>query len=305
MQKTTIVDQYGAPLSDAPQLVVAYKSGDGTIDTSSVQPLSEWNRGPRNLDLVTQAHGYALLNILTYELGMVDVDPEGLLRHKIVATLDPHVATMRVLGKIAEAVVVQECNESILANRKWGMVARRGNALHWTLDQFQAIGTGLASTQRDHPTKYNPTDTQRDVLWVRKSNAKHELLEVVRGGNSGNIAGLQIKVSQDGFKYIYRSDVARGKYEVPLVYFDLSNDYYRLANAIYNEERDVRIGVDLVRGRDISPECHDLLESYYWVVLNLVSGKLSLNNLIKDELLFDAFKKDVQEQNLSKKIVVL
>jgi hypothetical protein len=58
--------------------VVAYKNNDGAIDTLIVQPLSDWNCGPRNVNLVTQAHGYALLNILTHVLGLVDVDMQGL-----------------------------------------------------------------------------------------------------------------------------------------------------------------------------------------------------------------------------------
>ncbi|EGR4466867.1 hypothetical protein DDN65_17310, partial [Vibrio cholerae] len=93
-----------------------------------------------------------------------------------------------------------------------------------------------------------------------------------------------------------------GKYEVPLVYFDLSNDYYRLANAIYAEEHDVQIGVDFVRGRDISTYIHELLLSYYSVIYDLVIGKMTIDQIIKDELLFDVFKKEVQEQS-GKKII--
>ncbi len=116
---------------------------------------------------------------------------------------------------------------------------------------------------------------------------------------------MAVKVSHDGFKYIYRSDVATRRYEVPLVYFDLGNDFQKLANQIYSERLDVAIGTDFVRGHSISPECHDLLVSYYWLVLDLVAGRMSLDHLVKDDLLFDAFKKDVQEQNLGKSIIVL
>lgn len=120
-----------------------------------------------------------------------------------------------------------------------------------------------------------------------------ELIEKRQVGASAGVpAGLQIKVSQDGFRYIYRSDIRRGRYEIPLVYFDLANDYYKLTNAIYQEERDnVRIGVDILRGRDVSPEIHEWLQSYYDVVYNLVTGRLTLDALIRDELLLDAFKR--------------
>lgn len=184
------------------------------------------------------------------------------------------------------------------------MIARKGNIPHRALDDFKAIGTGLNSTQRAYANKYNPTNPQRDVIWIHKENAVHELLQIARGSNAGVSAGLQVKVSHDGFKYLYKSDVATRRYEVPLIYFDLSNDFHKLANEIYSERLDVIIGIDFVRGHSVSPECHDLLVSYYWLVLELVTGKMTLDNLVQDELLFDAFKKEVQEQNLGKRIIV-
>lgn len=306
MQKTTsLVDQFGNPLCSGLQLVVAVQDSNGNIDQSSVQPLNGWNTGPRNGSLVARAHGYELLNILTEELGLVAIDDAGLLRFNVVMTLDPHVAVMRVLGRIAEAVVVRACNADDVANRRWGMIARKGNRPHRALDDFKAIGTGLNSTQRSYANKYNPTNPQRDVIWIHKDNAAHELLQIVHGSNAGVSAGLQVKVSHDGYKYLYKSDVATRRYEVPLVYFDLGNDFQKLANQIYAEGLDVVIGTDFVRGHSISPECHDLLVSYYWLVLDLVTGKMSLDFLVKDELLFDAFKKDVQEQSFGKSIIVV
>lgn len=306
MQKTTsLVDQFGNPLQTGAQLVVAVQDANGNIDQSSVQPLNGWNTGPRSGSLVARAHGYELLDILTNELGLVDIDDAGLLRFSVIMTLDPHVAAMRVLGRIAEAIIVRECNSDDFSNRRWGMIARKGNRPHRALDEFKAIGTGLGSTQRIYASKYNPTNPHRDVIWIHKDNAAHELLQIVHGSNAGVSAGLQVKVSHDGFKYLYRSDVATRRYEVPLVYFDLGNDFQKLANQIYAERLDVAIGTDFVRGHSISPECHDLLVSYYWLVLELVAGRMSLDHLVKDDLLFDAFKKDVQEQNLGKSIIVV
>lgn len=80
------------------------------------------------------------------------------------------------------------------------------------------------------------------------------------------------------------------------MYFDLSNDYYKLTNAIYDQEFNVGIGTDIVRGRDISISIHELLLSYYSVIHDLVMGKMTIDQIIKDELLFDVFKKEVQEQ---------
>ncbi|WP_447314941.1 hypothetical protein [Klebsiella michiganensis] len=296
MQKTTIVDQFGAPLYRKPQLVIASLNNDGSIDLSNIQPLNDWNFGIRNSGLVAHAHGYDLMTILSEELGLVDVNDEGFLYAKIIVTSDPNVSVMRLLGKIAEAMVVKECNESVVANRLWGMYARKGKIPHKSLDSFRAIGTGLNSTQRLYPTKYNPTDPQRDVIWINKENEKEELLQITNSSNCAIIAGIQLKVSTDGFRYIFKSDIARGKYEVPLVYFDLSNDYYKLTNAIYDQEFNVGIGTDIVRGRDISISIHELLLSYYSVIHDLVMGKMTIDQIIKDELLFDVFKKEVQEQ---------
>lgn len=302
MQKTTIVDQFGAPIFRKPQLIIASLNQDGSIDTTNLQPLDQWIFGQRSSNLVAHAHGYDLMSILTKELGLIDVNEEGFLYAKIIITPDPNVSVMRLLGKIAEAMVIEECLNNIEANRRWGMYARKGRRPHRSLDNFRAIGTGLNSTQRLYPTKYNASDPQRDVIWVNKGNEKEELLQITNNTNCANSAGIQLKVSMDGFKYIYRRDIARGKYEVPLVYFDLSNDYYRLTNAIYSEEVDVEIGADIIRGRDISISIHELLLSYYSVIYDLVTGKMTIDQIIRDKLLFDAFKKEVQEQS-GKKII--
>ena len=148
-----------------------------------------------------------------------------------------------------------------------------------------------------YPTKYNPSDTQRDVIWINKEHEKEELKQMTKNTNSAITAGIQLKVSMNGFKYIFRSDVARGRYEVPLVYFDLSNDYYQLTNVIYAEEHDVKIGIDIIRGRDISMDIHEQIVSYYSVIYDLVVGNMTIDQIIKDELLFDVFKKEVQEQS--------
>jgi hypothetical protein len=303
MQKTTLIDRFGNPFTSQTQLVVVAKLPNGSY--AEEQDLSSWQNGQRNTNLVAHAHGYDLLDILTNELGLVDVDSSGLLQLRVLVTADPHVSVMRVLGKIAEAVIVQECNRSISSNRKWGMVARKGRRPHQALDDFKAIGTGLNSTNRHYPQKYNATNPQRDIICIHKENTTQELLQLVRGNNSGISAGIQVKVSHDGLTYLYQSDIVTRRYEVPLVYFDLGNDFHNLANRIYAAKLDVAIGTDFVRGHTISPEIHELLVSYYWLVYDLVAGKMTIDQLVKDELLFDAFKKDVQEQQLHKQIIVL
>lgn len=75
-------------------------NNDGSIDPSNYQLLDDWNSGIRNTDLVTLVYGYDLMNILSNELGLVDVNDEGFLRSNIVITPDPNVSAMRLLGKL-------------------------------------------------------------------------------------------------------------------------------------------------------------------------------------------------------------
>ncbi|KAA0998597.1 hypothetical protein FVF58_44110 [Paraburkholderia panacisoli] len=215
---------------------------------------------------------------------------------------------MRVLGKIAEALIVKECNDSASANRKWGMYARRGQRINRALDRFKAIGTGLNRTKQLYPTKYSAGNTQRDIIWIHEDDVVDELMQMSRGDsdrtNRGVSAGLQVKVSFDGMSYVY-PDMKSSRYEVPLVYFDLSGDFVKVANAIYKDCPGIVINQDLISGQFLSRECHEVLRSYYGVVLDLVKGKLRPDDIVRDEVLFDAFKKDVQEQNLHKEIIVV
>lgn len=306
-ESSATLDLYGRTVWRPSRLVVAAIDAHGNIDPLTIQPKSAWDSGSRNQDLMVATSGADLLELLTHELGLVHVDEQGLLRHAIVLTPDPHVTVMRVLGRIAEALIVRECNRNPAANRNWAMRARRGKIAHPGLDKYKAVGTGLDTTRTLFPTKYSPNDTQRDIIWVHAGDLVSELVEKRQIGSSGAVrAGLQIKVSQDGLTYIYREDIRRGRYEIPLVYFDLSNDYYKLTNAIYREERNnVQIGVDIIRGRDISEEIHDCLHSYYHLVYRLVRNQLTLEQLLRDELLLDAFKKDIQEHRLGGTLIIV
>lgn len=276
---------------------------DGSIDHSSIQPLDQWQRGPRDIELMRHGYGHELLDILTKELGLVSVDEDGLLRSQIlIVTSEDDVRTkvMQLLGKIAEALIVRECNSNVYANRRWGQIGRRGAYPHHSLDQYLAIGTGLETTRLNYLHKYQPNDTQRDVIWVHRRLMRRELQTLVHGRPAGYSAGLQLKVSMNGFRYIYRTDIRRAKYEVPLVYFDLCNDYYQLANAIYSEDREFMPGIDLVRGKDVDPAIHDRLCSYWWLAERLVRGQMTIDQLVNDDSLLDAYKKEVFESSGSK-----
>lgn len=158
-------------------------NNDGSIDPSNYQLLDDWNSGIRNSDLVTLVYGYDLMNILSNELGLVDINDEGFLRSNIVITPRSKYFGYASSREIAEAMVVYECNKSTKANRLLGIYARKGKISH---------------------------DTQRDVIWINKENKKNKLLQIAYNTNCAITAGIQLKVSMDGFKYIYKKDVARG-----------------------------------------------------------------------------------------------
>lgn len=280
------------------RLVIAKMLPDGVIDQSSVQSLEQWQRGLRNLELMRHGYGHQLLAILTEELGLVSVDEYGLLRSRIIVVnseAEVRGAVMRLLGKIAEAQIVRSCHADIGANRTWGQIARKGSVPHHILDQYLAVGTGLQSTKLNHFQKYRPNDPQRDVIWIHRDDLKRELETLAGGKPAGYSAGLQLKVSMNGYQYIYQTDIRRNKYEVPVVYFDLCNDYYTLANAMYREGRELMVGVDLVRGKDVDPALHDSLCSYWSLVNRLVRGHMTVEELVKDEPLSDAYNKDLLE----------
>lgn len=274
----------------------------GDIDNRNIQPLSEWQRGERNPLLVNIVHGNTLFDILKDDLDLIRYDNiENRFFPKFITYTSEHDVEqhcMQLLGKIAEALIVKACHKSIEENRSWARYARRGQNKVPTLDNFIAVGTGLHSTfNSEYATKYNPNDTQRDILWVNKDAVTNQLMMITsQNKSSGNPAGLQIKVSRDGFNYIYAKDIARAKYEVPLVYFDLGNDFQNLANAIYREDKDIDIGYDFIRGAAINVDIHEQLYSYYFLLKYILKGQFPVQNLLNyDQILKMSVKLDIEE----------
>lgn len=73
---------------------------------------------------------------------------------------------MRLLGKVAEAVIVRNCIDDPQLNRTWISKARKNRTSQRIADTFHAIGTGLNSTKKRYPHKYSPSDPQRDIIWI-------------------------------------------------------------------------------------------------------------------------------------------
>lgn len=275
-------------------IVVAIRHSNGTIDSRHVQPLKEfWYEDP-SINIIRPLVGTELLDLLTNDLGIVTVDNEKLKLQYVKPgqrkDVNVNTESMKLLGRLAEALIVRRCNKDIRKNRVWASYARRGREVA-SLDKYIAIGTGLNSTKNNklYHTKYSPSDTQRDIIWVKKDDPMKELqMGTIR--NQGYRVGLQVKVSQNGasvVKSLLNPELNDMKYEVPIVYFDLKGDFFRVAENLRKEtilyaKRNWEIGVDIIAGRDIDPELHDTLLHFHPLVKELLEGKLELSGLTQE-----------------------
>lgn len=214
-------------------------------------------------------HGDTLLDILTQESL---ISPTMTLNR--VLTANPHADASRMMGSIAEALVVKLCHESTEANRELGKWARGGNKATATLDSFIAVSTGSQNTKANYPQWYHPNDTQRDIIWVSKKDFSHQLLCVKKRGsyNSGKPAGLQVKASHD-YKYVLSSIE---NYHYPVLYFDLNDDWRDLSRAMLN----LGINTCLLHPSDIDRFLMEQLRSSFEIVKALINRERTIQDII-------------------------
>lgn len=232
----------------------------------------------------------------------------------------------KILGYIAEGIVVRECNSDLSKNAKWANIARflkeEQNFLtdvvkqiFWypfleNPDKYRAIGTGFAKTFTEYPTWYSH-QSPRDICWMDNATRAIELLvpKNITAGKRKN-AGIQIKVSSGNRGY-YVTNYFKTKHFstiYPVVYFDLGNDFNivrnnLLSSTLYPVKRyslfssDVQFlegyskndVVDLMlhRGRDVDPSLHEELLYYKYVFTKLVSlDEINLLDLIDENVIF-------------------
>ncbi|KOF57982.1 hypothetical protein AGR56_13925 [Clostridium sp. DMHC 10] len=191
---------------------------------------------------------------------------------------------MRLLGKIAEAIIVRRCNEDAEINKKWVKIARMGDRISKIANKYIAIGTGLVSTKNIYCAKYNPGDTQRDIKWINKDNLQSELMMVKRGNADGNVAGLQSKVSIIGKQYIF-NDLVVQRYEVPIVYFGINNDYNEIVYKLINSRKDIDIPKHFVDANSVDFYAFEELRSYIPLIKGLIEGKIRPDQLLNSSKL--------------------
>lgn len=261
------------------ELFVALRRADTKEFLPGGQPLHEFQASPSPL-LLLPSVGFELLGLLQNELDLVRLDEATKrLRVNQVITGNPQATTARILGRIAEALVVRRCNDDPELNRKWAMYARRGKRVVSSVDGYRAVGTGLASTEKQpgFGHYYNPGDTQRDVIWVAPGD---NLLQMVGGSvMASRAAGLQLKAGRTLAASIAQ-DMRSSAYQVPVVFFDLADDFHTLTSEFLTEIRDQK----LLRGRDIDPAAHEMLRQYEVVLAQWIRQDGFISDALGDPL---------------------
>lgn len=267
-------------------LIVGLIDGNGNLISS--QPYMDYQYGHRSREIIIPVRGGHLLEILQDDLGYISYENNKLiLKHIFISNVN--VTAMSLLGKIAEAVIVRRCQENEELNRQLFQLARRKGAKKRTSQRFKAVGTGLKSTQIQHPQRYNPSDTQRDIIWVDEDGTP----ALMSGSTlvSGIEAGLQVKVSLCGIKYMV-DDLETNRYEVPMVYFPINNDFEKIVGKLIRDKktfvfdpdtgeyRGVNIGEDIVDIRAYDYDAFEEVKDYYPIIVDLIKGDIEIADLV-------------------------
>lgn len=273
------------PSPRALELVVALRRIDTRELVPWVQPLREFQAQPSPL-LLLPSVGFDLLGLLQNDLDVIRIDEATKeLRVSQLIVDGPQATVARILGRVAEALIVGRCNADPELNRRWAMYARRGRRAVSSVDRYRAVGTGLASTETSQGFGhyYSPGDTQRDVIWVAPSD---NLLQMVGGTAMASLpAGLQLKAGRTLAPTIAQ-DIRKNVYQVPIVFFDLADDFPALAAGFVSEVQKNQ----LLRGRDVDPEAHELLRHYEAVLNFWMSQNGFIRDAFGDPLLASALK---------------
>ncbi len=218
-----------------------------------------------------------LLPILVEETGSIRFENNRVVFAEILRK-NPKIGAMSLLGKVAEAVIVRNCIDSPQMNRAWLSKARKNRTTQKFADSFRAIGTGLNTTKLRYPQKYSPSDPQRDIIWVNE----HGNCALVADDQytAGMVAGLQVKVSGNGLHYLKKS-LESHRYEVPLVYFPINDDYGRIIDSVNKNSYFVQPGIDFIDVREIDENAYLEIKDYYPLLFDLFAERLSGDDFVR------------------------
>lgn len=251
-----------------PHVKVVVEGENGEVRHS--QNLSEFLQRP-SIQLQMATYGNTLLDVLIEESY---ISENFVLRQ--ILTGDAHADATRLIGSIAESLVVNLCNEYPEVNRTLGKYARFGQVSHKILDQYVAVATGSMRTRDNYLQHFNPNDTQRDIIWVEKNNTENQLLCIRdNSGPAAKPAGLQVKASHDGLKYVVPTIK---KYHYPILYFDLNGDWGEVHKSVsYHHPEATMIHPD-----EIQHEIKHILHGYFDIVLALLRNEVTVQQVIEE-----------------------
>ena len=267
---------------DFPCTKILVNTGKGII----TQDFFEFKKSP-DPDILNCLYGKDLFDILFRDLNVIGFKENEEIILKIVFQENNFNTENALLGKIAEALVVRRCHEDDEINIKYFSLARGKLARRKTAKRFFAIGTGLESTKMKYPQQYNPTDPQWDVQWIDLKE-KNRLAIVKnndsRSTNAAQIAGLQIKTSQNGVRYVL-NDILDNRYLAPVIYFGLNNDLDRIKLKLSEKAKEKGISLNInaiVSAVDMDPEGYEIFLYYKELLHYLIEGKLTPKGLLQE-----------------------
>ena len=256
---------------------IVVSDGNGQIICS--QPYDEFTYGTKDIEIQKIMYGRQLYDLLVDELNVIRYSENGTLILGVILQSDINRTAMQLLGRIAEAIIVRNCHNNIIINQEYFSIARQKRAKEKTARKFYALGTGLNYTKINYPKHYNPSDTQRDIVWtndvgelaIMKNQDRYSTI-------SAKIAGLQIKATKNGIKYVL-PDIIQGRYDVPIIYFDIENDYHKILAKVY-KDTNVDIEYDIIHPNAIDPRGYEEFLHYVDLVYAMVDGKLHPADLV-------------------------
>ncbi|WP_312271552.1 hypothetical protein [Pseudomonas sp.] len=251
-----------------PNVKVIVEGEGGEVKHSQV--LSDYLRKP-SIDLQIATYGNTLLDVLIEE-SYISED----LKLKQVLTGNAHADATRLIGSIAESLIVNVCNSTPEVNRTLGMYARFGQRPHKKLDDYVAVATGSMRAKNHFFQHYNPCDTQRDVIWVEKDDTSSQLLCISPNNSVGaKPAGLQVKASHDGVRYVVPTIQ---DYHYPVLYFDLNGDWGEVQKTVIAQHWNAT----LIHPDEIQHEIKHILKGYFDIVVALIRGETSVERVIQN-----------------------
>lgn len=233
-----------------------------------------------DINIAMASHGASLLDVLTNEQYITTAN-DGTPGLKFIFTGDPHADATRLMGAIAEALIVQECNNSPEVNRELAKHARGGSRISDKADSYIAIATGSQQTKLNYKQFYNPSDTQRDIIWIDKNNTEYQLSSISPGipSSSTKPAGLQVKTSHN-YKYVTNSIK---QYHYPVVYFDLNNDWHEAFHQIQKmNENNNGVLATLVPPDEVLLYLKSRLLNYFNIIVSLFKDECTLTDIIEN-----------------------